>query len=90
MPAEDNMIREYYIEFGSRYMWETVTPDSILAGARPDNRMREAVGEEYYEKINGVFHNVYIGFQRFYTLEDKEELIMYSMLTGQYYILKKI
>lgn len=88
MPMEDEMIREYC--FGTMYMWEPVSPDSILAGARPDKRMSEAVGEEYYEKINGVFHNVYVGFQRFYTMEGKEELIMYSMLTGQYYILEKI
>lgn len=88
MLEEDNMIREYC--FGTIYMWEPVSPDSILEGNRPDNRMREAVGEEYYEKIDGVFHNVYIGFQRFYTLEDKDELIMYSMMTGQYYVLKKI
>ena len=90
MPAEDEMIREYYIDGDPRYMWEPASPDSILERTCADKRMREAVGEEYYEKINGVFHSVYVGFQRFYTLEGKEELILYSMLTGQYYILEKI
>ncbi len=82
LPAGDSMITEYrYPGPGS--------PDLLLREAHPDERLREAVGEEYYEKINGVFSNIYVGWQQFYTLEGEEKLIMHSMLTGQNFILER-
>ncbi|MBD5487490.1 MAG: hypothetical protein HDR13_01665 [Lachnospiraceae bacterium] len=82
LPTKDSMITEYCYP-------GPVSPDIILREAHPDERLREAVGEEYYEKINGVFSNIYIGWQQFYTLEGEEKLIMHSMLTGQNFILER-
>ena len=82
LPTKDSMITEY------RYPGP-VSPDLLLREAHPDERLREAVGEEYYEKINGVFSNIYVGWQQFYTLEGEEKLIMHSMLTGQNFILER-
>ncbi|MCM1220986.1 MAG: hypothetical protein NC548_41520, partial [Lachnospiraceae bacterium] len=82
----DSMITEY------RYTvcrWRPLSPDTLMRGVYPDESLREAVGEEYYGKINGVFSNIYIGWQQFYTLEGEEKLIMHSMLTGQNFILEK-
>ena len=82
LPTKDSMITEY------RYSGP-VSPDLLVREAHPDERLRESVGEEYYEKINGVFSNIYIGWQQFYTLEGEEKLIMHSMLTGQNFILER-
>lgn len=82
LPTEDSMITEY------RYSGP-VSAALLVREAHPDERLREAVGEEYYEKINGVFSNIYVGWQQFYILEGEEKLIMHSMLTGQNFILEK-
>ena len=55
-----------------------------------DDNLREAIGEEYYEKINGVIYNTSFQVQRFYTLEDENKIIMHSLLTGQYFILERM
>ena len=55
-----------------------------------DDNLREAIREEYYEKINGVIYNTSFQVQRFYTLEDENKIIMYSLLTGQYFILERM
>lgn len=87
--SEESMIKEYRDDRHSVYIWRPAAPDTLLRESRPDERLREAVGEAYYNKINGVFTNFYLGWQQFYTLDGGEEMIMHSMLTGQDYILEK-
>ncbi len=87
--SEGSMVKEYRNDTYPWYMWRPADPDTLLRGFRPDERLREAVGEAYYDKINGVFTNGYLGWQQFYTLDGGEELIMHSMLTGQDFILEK-
>lgn len=84
---EISMVKEY--QYPTMYIWRPVDPDTLLRGFQPDDRLRGAVGEAYYDKINGMFTNVYLGWQQFYTLDGGEELIMHSMLTGQDFILEK-
>lgn len=88
LPANDSMITEYRDTY-AEYMWRSVSPDILLNKSYPDEKLRAAVGEEYYDKINGVFYNIYLGWQQFYTLEGDEKLIMHSMLTGQNFILER-
>ncbi|MBD5526413.1 MAG: hypothetical protein HDR04_18845 [Lachnospiraceae bacterium] len=87
LPTKDSMITEY--RYSGNNKWHPVSPDLLIREAHPDERLREAVGEEYYEKINGVFSNISVGWQQFYTLEGEEKLIMHSMLTGQNFILER-
>ena len=87
--SEESMIKEYRDDRHSVYIWRPAAPDTLLRESRPDERLREAVGEAYYNKINGVFTNFYLGWQQFYTLDGGEEMIMHSMLTGQDFILEK-
>ncbi len=87
--SEESMIKEYRDDRHSVYIWRPAAPDTLLHGSQPDDRLREAVGEAYYNKINGVFTNFYLGWQQFYTLDGGGELIMHSMLTGQDFILGK-
>lgn len=82
LPTRDSVITEY------RYSGP-VSSELLIREAHPDERLREAVGEEYYEKINGVFSYMSVGWQQFYTLEGEEKLIMHSMLTGQNFILER-
>lgn len=86
LSLNDSMITEYHY---SECRWYSVSPDTLIHESYPDEGLREAVGEEYYEKINGIFYNVYVGWQQFYTLEGEEKLIMHSMLTGQNFILER-
>ena len=86
---EGSMVKEYRNDTHPWYMWRPVAPDTLLRGSRPDEKLREVVGEAYYDKINGVFTNGYLGWQQFYTLDGGEELIMHSVLTGQDFILEK-
>lgn len=87
--SEESMIKEYRDDRHSVYIWRPAASDTLLHGSQPDDRLREAVGEAYYNKINGVFTNFYLGWQQFYTLDGGEELIMHSILTGQDFILEK-
>ncbi len=64
-------------------------PETLIHKTCPDEKLRRAVGEENYGKINGVFYDAYAGWQQFYMLEGEEKLIMHSMLTGQNFILEK-
>lgn len=88
LPSNDSMITEYRDTY-AEYTWRPVSPDTLSNNSYPDEKLREAVGEEYYDKINGVFYNIYLGWQQFYTLEGEENLIMHSMLTGQNFILER-
>lgn len=88
LPSNDSMITEYRDTY-AEYTWSPVSPDTLSNNSYPDEKLREALGEEYYDKINGVFYNIYLGWQQFYTLEGEEKLIMHSMLTGQNFILER-
>lgn len=88
LPSNDSMITEYRDTY-AEYTWRPVSPDILINNSYPDEKLRAAVGEEYYDKINGVFYNIYLGWQQFYTLEGDEKLIMHSMLTGQKFILER-
>ena len=87
-PSEESMVTEY--DRATGFVWYSASPETLIHEAYPDERMREAVGEEYYAKINGVFYNEFsVQWQHFYTLEVEDKLIMHSRLTGQYFILEK-
>ncbi|MBD5493447.1 MAG: hypothetical protein HDR12_03435 [Lachnospiraceae bacterium] len=88
LSSNDSMIAEYRDTY-AEYTWRLASPDILINNSYPDEKLRDAVGEEYYDKINGVFYNIYLGWQQFYTLEGEEKLIMHSMLTGQNFILER-
>lgn len=92
LPARESMITEYRSTYPN-YYWCPVSPDMSSSESYPDTypdeRLRESVGEEYYEKISGVFYTRSWGWQQFYTLEGEDKLIMHSMLTGQNFILER-
>ena len=91
-PVRESMIIEYNSTY-PEYDWKPLLSDmdsgESYTDAYPDEELREAVGEEYYEKISGVFYDMYAAWQQFYTLEGEDKLIMHSMLTGQNFILEK-
>lgn len=87
-PTEESMVTKY--DYSSGFVWHSASPETLIHESYPDERMREAVGEEYYEKINGSFYNEFnVQWQHFYTMEGEDKLIMYSRMTGQYFILEK-
>ena len=59
----------------------------------PDQDMRRAIGNEYFEQLAGVVVAPKLGephgTQYFYTLEDTDKLFMYSTLTHQYFLLER-
>ncbi len=89
---QESMIIEVRNTF-PEYHWDSVSADlenrEKYSYACPNERLCEAVGEEYYAKINGAFYDIYSEWQQFYTLEGEDKLIMHSMLTGQNFILEK-
>ena len=84
----NNEVLEYSIGATS-YYWKALTPEIMPNCSVTDDTMKEAVGEEYYEKINGVFICDPAAIQWFFTLEGDDRLIMYSLLSKQYFILEK-
>ena len=72
------------------YYWESAEPETLSYGGTPDEVLRAAVGEEYYKEIDGIIHSHFFGVQQFYTLKGGQEMILYSLVTGQYFILSKI
>lgn len=95
LSAEECMITEYH-DTSPDYYCESVLVDEGGKEEYPyiymvsmNESLREAIDEEYYEKINYVFYNSLFPWQQFYTLEGEDKLIMHSMLTGQNFILEK-
>ncbi len=94
-PEEERKITEYR-DPSPYYYCESILADMDSREEYPyiymvsmNESLREAVGEEYYEKINSVFYNSIFPWQQFYTLEGEDKLIMHSMLTGQNFMLEK-
>lgn len=92
-PVRESLITEYRDSSEASYYFRPVLPDmssgEVYSDAYLNESLREAVGEEYYDKIDGVFYNTLFAWQQFYTLENEDKLIMHSMLTGQNYILER-
>ncbi|MBQ6887077.1 MAG: hypothetical protein IJN54_06155 [Lachnospiraceae bacterium] len=86
--GSDSILEFRYEKVG--YGWESVSSEAMGYELMADDNLREAIGEEYYEKINGVIYNTSFQVQRFYTLEDENKIIMHSLLTGQYFILERM
>jgi len=87
-PRSNNEILEY--QTGSiDYWWKELTPEMLQNCSVTGDVMKEAVGEEYYGKINGVFIGDLAAIQWFFTLEGEDSLIMYSLLSKQYFILER-
>ena len=68
-------------------VWEETQPETMGYGGTRDEILRRAVGDEYYEKIDGII--TASGTQRIYTLQGGQEMILHSLVTGQYFILSK-
>ena len=90
MPSGGNMVVEFRDEADVYFSWCPFTDETMENELTINSSLREAVGDENYEKIDGVIYNRMVGIQEFFTMKDGNKLIMHSLLTGQYYILEKI
>lgn len=90
LPKNENMVLEFRYEYTYCYSWQPVYTENSMFEWQLNSVLQEAVGEEYYEKINGIIFNRDFGIQQFYTLIDEDKLIMHSLLTGQHFIMEKI
>lgn len=88
-PRSDNEVLEYSVG-SATYYWTELTPEMMQNCSATDDTMKDAVGEEYYGKVNGVFICNTAAIQWFFTLEGEDGLIMYSLLSKQYFILEKV
>ena len=90
---EDNYnIEEYRIE-NPQYGCQAITSDAVDFFLKPDQEMKGAVGGIIYEQIENIITVPQLcspyGTQYYYTLSNRNQMIMYSTLTGQYFLMEK-
>lgn len=88
IPSGENMVVEFHDEY-VYFSWCSFANETMENELTINYSLREAVGDENYEKIDGVIYNKMVGIQEFFTMKDENKLIMHSLLTGQYFILEK-
>lgn len=88
IPSGENMVVEFHDEY-VYFSWCSFANETMENELTINYSLREAVGDENYEKIDGVIYNRMVGIQEFFTMKDEDKLIMHSLLTGQYFILEK-
>lgn len=88
IPSGENMVVEFHDEY-VYFSWCSFANETKENELTINYSLREAVGVENYEKIDGVIYNQMVGIQEFFTMKDENKLIMHSLLTGQYFILEK-
>ena len=90
---EDNYNIEEYIVEDPIYECHAVASDAVDSFLKPDLEMREAVGESIYEQIENIITIPQLcspyGTQYYYTLSDTNRMILYSTLSGQYFLMEK-
>jgi len=91
---EDNYcIEEYRIE-NPQYGCQAITSDSVEFFLKPDQEMKGAVGGIIYEQIENIITIPQLcspyGTQYYYTLSNMSQMIMYSTLGGQYFLMEKV
>lgn len=88
-----NYIIEKYVINNPQIDWKTFTSDILDSSLVPNYDMKWAIEEKYYRQLEGIISVPDLtspyGTQFFYTLKDRNILIMYSTLTHQYFILEK-
>lgn len=87
------MIETYRIE-DPQYDWNMLETDVLTKYPQPDWEMEQAIGKGYLEQLEAVISTPQLcsepyGIQYFYTLNDKDKLIMYSGFTNQYFLLER-
>lgn len=90
---DGNYIIETYTVSNPEYGWNNLETDTLDVYIEPDEEMEQAIGKTYFEQLEGVISTPQLcqsyGKQYFYTLEDKNKLIMFSQLTNQYFLLER-
>lgn len=75
------------------YGWDNLETDILDVYIEPDEDMEQAIGKMYFEQLKGVISTPQLckpyGRQYFYTLKDRDKLIMFSQLTDQYFLLER-
>ncbi|MDE7207804.1 MAG: hypothetical protein K2N90_11735, partial [Lachnospiraceae bacterium] len=91
--ADNYIIEEYTIET-PQYTCQAVTSDEVGSSQKPDEDMESAIGASFYEQIENVITIPQLcspfGTQYFYTLSDTDKLILYSTLSGQYFLMERV
>lgn len=85
---EDNIISTYQ-ETCSGYVYKTISSGMVMDGSKVSYDLTKIIGDEYADRIDGMFWNPDFETQRFFTMEDTDDLIMYSLQSGQAFILEK-
>lgn len=87
--VQENHITSIYQEICSGYVYKTISSGMVMDGSKISYDLTNIVGDEYADRINGMFWNPDFETQRFFTMEDTDDLIMYSLQSGQAFILVK-
>ncbi len=91
---EDNYSIEAYTVEAPQYECHAVASDAVDPFLKPGLEMKGAVGEIIYEQIENIIIIPQLcspyGTQYYYTLSDTNRMILYSTLSGQYFLMEKI
>ncbi|MBD5393449.1 MAG: hypothetical protein HDR71_04100 [Lachnospiraceae bacterium] len=88
-----NYILKKFIIENPQYKKELFNSDTLELYLEPDYAMEWAIGEKYFKKLKAVISitdsDGIKSDQYFYTLNEESNLIMFSGITGQYFLLEK-
>lgn len=91
---DGNYIIEAYTIENPQYRCEAVTSNAVDFSLKPGQDMKSAIGDFFYEQIGSIIIIPQLsspyGTQYYYTLSDADKMIMYSTLSGQYFLLEKM
>lgn len=86
------IIKKFMIE-NPQYKKELFNSDTLELYLEPGYAMEWAIGEKYFKKLKAVIcitdSDGIKSDQYFYTLDEESNLIMFSGITGQYFLLEK-
>lgn len=90
--AENFIIEEYVIE-NPQYTCQAVSSEGVDSSQKPNADMKGAIGDVFFEQLENIIMIPQLcspfGIQYFYTLTDTDKLILYSNLSGQYFLLER-
>ncbi|MDE7476384.1 MAG: hypothetical protein K2M91_00290 [Lachnospiraceae bacterium] len=90
--AGNYIIEKYTIE-NPQYVCQAITSDTVDVFLRPDQDMKRAIGKILYEQIEYLITIPPLcspfGTQYYYTLSNANQMIMYSTLSGQYFLMER-
>lgn len=89
----ENYAVERYVVDNPQYQWKKISGTEKESLSNPACGMEGAVGKDIFDGIDGKIMTPQLcepfGLQEFYTVRDKNKLILHSDLSGEYFLLER-